>query len=101
MKTKVGLAAAKATVLMIDLNVEGCGIVAAPVQAPSGQLASIYLFQAAMPEQACHFVALLLLPNLLQLLPHSCASSRAQSGLSMIIVKCLAGSLVGCVFLQL
>jgi hypothetical protein len=35
MKNKVGLAAAKASALMINLNVEGCGIVAAPVHAPS------------------------------------------------------------------
>jgi hypothetical protein len=35
LKSKVGLAAAKAAALRIDLNVEGCGIVAAPVHAPS------------------------------------------------------------------
>ena len=35
LKSKVGLAAAKAAALRINLNVEGCGIVAAPVQAPS------------------------------------------------------------------
>ena len=35
LKSKVGLAAAKAAVLRINLNVEGCGIVAAPVHAPS------------------------------------------------------------------
>jgi hypothetical protein len=35
MKSKVGLAAAKAAALRINLNVEGCGIVAAPVHAPS------------------------------------------------------------------
>ena len=33
LKSKVGLAAAKA--MRINLNVEGCGIVAAPVHAPS------------------------------------------------------------------
>jgi len=32
---KVGLAATKAAALRIKLNVEGCGIVAAPVHAPS------------------------------------------------------------------
>jgi len=37
MKSKVGLAAAKAkaAALRINLDVEGCGIVAAPVHAPS------------------------------------------------------------------
>jgi hypothetical protein len=35
LKSKVGLAAAKAAVLRININVEGCGIVAAPVHAPS------------------------------------------------------------------
>jgi hypothetical protein len=32
-KSKVGLAAAKAAALRININVEGCGIVAAPVHA--------------------------------------------------------------------
>jgi hypothetical protein len=35
LKSKVGLAAAKAAALRINLNVEGCGVVAAPVHAPS------------------------------------------------------------------
>jgi len=35
LKSKVGLAASKAAALRINLNVEGCGIVAAPVHAPS------------------------------------------------------------------
>ena len=35
LKSKVGLAAAQAAALRINLNVEGCGIVAAPVHAPS------------------------------------------------------------------
>ena len=35
LKSKVGLAAAKAAALRINLNVEGCAIVAAPVHAPS------------------------------------------------------------------
>jgi hypothetical protein len=35
LKSKVGLAAAKAAAFRINLNVEGCGIVAAPVPAPS------------------------------------------------------------------
>ena len=35
LKSKVGLAAAKATALRMNLNVEGCNIVAAPVHAPS------------------------------------------------------------------
>jgi hypothetical protein len=34
LKSKVGFAAAKAAALRINLNVEGCGIVAAPVHAP-------------------------------------------------------------------
>ena len=34
LKSKIGLAAAKAAALRINLNVEGCGIVAAPVHAP-------------------------------------------------------------------
>ena len=35
LKSKVGLAAAKVAALRINLNVEGSGIVAAPVHAPS------------------------------------------------------------------
>ena len=35
LKSKVGLAAAKAAALRINLNVEVCGIVSAPVHAPS------------------------------------------------------------------
>ena len=35
LKTKIGLAASKAAALRINFNVEGCGIVAAPVHAPS------------------------------------------------------------------
>ena len=35
LKSKVGLAAAKAAALRINLNVEGCVIVAAPVHSPS------------------------------------------------------------------
>jgi hypothetical protein len=35
LKSTVGLAAAKAAALRINLNIEGCGIVAAPVHAPS------------------------------------------------------------------
>ena len=34
LKSKVGLAATKAAALRINLNVQGCGIVAAPVHAP-------------------------------------------------------------------
>jgi hypothetical protein len=52
-----------------------------------GQFASFDLFQAAAPEQACHLVALLLLPNRRQSLvcasPRRCSSFRAQSGRSM------------------
>jgi hypothetical protein len=40
LKSKVGLAAAKAAALRINLNVEGCGKVAAPVHAPSRALCS-------------------------------------------------------------
>ena len=35
LKSKVGFAAAKAAALRININVEGCDIVAAPVHAPS------------------------------------------------------------------
>jgi hypothetical protein len=35
LKSKVGLAAAKPAALRINLNIEGCGLVAAPVHAPS------------------------------------------------------------------
>jgi hypothetical protein len=35
LKSKVGLAAAKEAALLINLNVVGCGIVAAPVHTPS------------------------------------------------------------------
>ena len=35
LKSKVGLAAAKAAALRINLNVKGCGIVATPMHAPS------------------------------------------------------------------
>jgi hypothetical protein len=35
LKSKVGLAAAKAAALLINLNVQGCGIVATPMHAPS------------------------------------------------------------------
>ena len=35
LKSKVGLAAAKAAVLRINLNVQGCVIVATPLHAPS------------------------------------------------------------------
>jgi hypothetical protein len=34
-KSKVGLAAAKAAALRINLNIDGCGVVAPPIQAPS------------------------------------------------------------------
>jgi hypothetical protein len=35
LKSKIGLAASKAAALRINLNIPGCGIVAAPVHAPS------------------------------------------------------------------
>ena len=35
LKNKVGLAAAKAAALRVNLNVQGCGIVATPMHAPS------------------------------------------------------------------
>jgi hypothetical protein len=38
LKSKVGLAAAKAAALRINLNIAGCGVVAAPVHAPSRAL---------------------------------------------------------------
>jgi hypothetical protein len=43
LKSTVGLAAAKAAALRINLNVEGCGIVAAPVHAPSYSRAPLLL----------------------------------------------------------
>jgi hypothetical protein len=44
LKSKVGLVAAKAAELRINLNVEGCGIVAAPVHAPSRPFSSPSFF---------------------------------------------------------
>ena len=38
LKSKVGLAAAKAAALRVNLNVQGCGIVAPPMHAPSRTL---------------------------------------------------------------
>jgi hypothetical protein len=35
LKSKVGLAAAKAAALRINLNIDGCGVVAPPMHAPS------------------------------------------------------------------
>jgi hypothetical protein len=35
LKSKVGLAAAKAAALRININIEGCGVVAPPMHAPS------------------------------------------------------------------
>ena len=35
LKSKVGLAASKAAALRINLNIEGCGVVALPMHAPS------------------------------------------------------------------
>ncbi len=35
LKSKVGLAAAKAAALRVNLNVQGCGIVAPPMHSPS------------------------------------------------------------------
>ena len=35
LKSKVGLAAAKAAAFRVNLNVQGCGIVAPPMHAPS------------------------------------------------------------------
>ena len=35
LKSKVGLAAAKAAALQINLNIDGCGVVAPPMHAPS------------------------------------------------------------------
>ena len=43
LKSKVGLAAAKAAALRINLNVQGCGIVATPMHAPSRTLSLIPL----------------------------------------------------------
>ena len=59
-----------------------------------GQFASLDLFQAAAPEQACHLVALLVLPNRRQsLVVHRCAVVL-RVGLSQVyprkIMECLA-----------
>ena len=61
LKSKVGLAAAKAAALRINVNVEGCGIVAAPVHAPS---------------RAPLFLPLLLSHNLPFLRVHQCVMGR-------------------------
>jgi hypothetical protein len=63
----------------------GCRLILDP--RTHGQLASLDLLQGATPEQACHLVTLLLLPDRRQssrcALPRRCSSDRAQSGRSM------------------
>jgi hypothetical protein len=53
--SKVGLAAAKAAALRINLNVEGCGVVAPPVHAPSrAPLLLPLLFSHNLPFPRVH-----------------------------------------------
>ena len=55
LKSKVGLAAAKAEALRINLHVVGCGIVAAPVHAPSrGPLLLPLLLSHNLPLPRVH-----------------------------------------------
>ena len=49
-----------------------------------GQLASLDLLQAAAPEQACHLVAVLLLPNRRQSLVAHCCVVVLRVGLSQV-----------------
>ena len=44
LKSKVGLAAAKAAALRVNLNVQGCVIVATPMHAPSRTPLLLHLF---------------------------------------------------------
>jgi hypothetical protein len=55
LKSKVGLAAAKAAALRINLSVQGCGIVAAPVHAPSrAPLLLPHLLSHSLPVPRVH-----------------------------------------------
>ena len=54
LKSKVGLAAAKAAALRINLNVEGCGIVAAPVHAPAAAPSRAPLLSFRLPLLLSH-----------------------------------------------
>ena len=49
-----------------------------------GQLASLDLLQAAAPEQACHLVTLLLLPDRRQSLVAHCRAVVLRVGLSQV-----------------
>ncbi len=60
LKSKVGLAASKATALRINLNIEGCGIVAAPVHAPSRAPLLCWVTSA---QRRCHPEEALYLPT--------------------------------------
>ncbi len=54
LKSKIGLAASKAAALRIDLNIQGCGIVAAPVHAPShAPLLLPLLLSHNIPRSTC------------------------------------------------
>jgi hypothetical protein len=69
-----------------------------------GQFASLDLFQAAAPKQACHLVALLFLPDRSQSLVAHRRAVVLRFGLSQVdpgqIVEHLARSFVSRVFLQ-
>ena len=54
LKSKIGLAASKAAALRISLNVQGCGIVAAPVHAPSHAPLLLLLLSHNIPPPRVH-----------------------------------------------
>jgi len=64
-----------------------------------GQFASLDLFQAAAPEQACHLVALLVLPNRRQsLVVHRCAVVLRVVCALMCVCVCVCLCLCVCVY---
>jgi len=83
LKSKVGLAAAKAAALRVNLNVQGCGIVAPPMHAPS---------------RTPLLISLLLSHNLPTPRVHECVMSRLiHTGLgssSLIAHVCLSSALL-------
>ena len=55
LKSKVGLAAAKAAALQINLNIDGCGVVAPPMHAPSrAPLLLLLLLSHNLPFPCVH-----------------------------------------------